>query len=73
MFLCFSPFCFPFSSFWGKFGERNNKPQTHVIRSVHPLYNLLNDPSFHISTIRICSEDVMEVVTIRAEEEVDQM
>ena len=61
-----------FSSFWGKFGERSNKPQTHVIRSAHALYALLNDPSFHISNIRICSEDVLEVVTTRAEEEVEQ-
>ena len=61
-----------FSSFWGKFGERSNKPQTHVIRSAYALYALLNDPSFHISNIRICSEDVLEVVTTRAEEEVEQ-
>ena len=61
-----------FSSFWGKFGERSNKPQTHVIRSGHALYALLNDPTFHISNIRICSEDVLEVVTTRAEEEVEQ-
>ncbi|CAH3034274.1 unnamed protein product, partial [Porites evermanni] len=55
-----------------KFGERSNKPQTHVIRSAYALYALLNDPSFHISNIRICSEDVLEVVTTRAEEEVEQ-
>ena len=61
-----------FSSFWDKFRERSNKPQTHVIRSAHALYALLNDPSFHISNIRICSEDVLEVVTTRAEEEVEQ-
>ena len=61
-----------FSSFWGKFGERSNKPQTHVIRSAHALYALLNDPAFHISNIRICSEDILEVVTTRAEEEVEQ-
>ena len=63
---------FYFASFRGKFGERNNKPQTHVIQSAHQLYCLLNDPSYHISTVRIFTEDVMEVVTTRAEEEVEQ-
>ncbi|CAH3184361.1 unnamed protein product [Porites lobata] len=60
------------NSFWGKFGERNNKPQTHVIQSAHQLYCLLNDPLYHISSVRICTEDVMEVVTTRAEEEAEQ-
>ena len=50
-------------SFWGKFSERQKKPQTHFIQSTHQLYSILNDPSYHISAIRICSEDVMEVVT----------
>ena len=62
----------PDCSFWGKFGERQNKLQTHVIQSAHQLYSLLKDPSFHIGAIRICSEDVMEVVTTRAEEEVEK-
>ncbi|CAH3173203.1 unnamed protein product, partial [Porites evermanni] len=35
-----------------------------VLSSQHRLY--------HISTVRICTEDVMEVVTTRAEEEVEQ-
>ena len=56
--------CFFFTSFWGKFGERNNKPSTQ--------YSLLKDPSYHISNIRVCSEDVLEVVTTRAEEQVEQ-
>ena len=59
--------CFTFfflTSFWGKFGERNNKPSTQ--------YSLLKDPSYHISNIRVCSEDVLEVVTTRAEEQVEQ-
>ena len=65
-------FMFFFTSFWGKFGERNNKPSTHVIQSAHGLYSLLKDPSYHISNIRVCSEDVLEVVTTRAEEQVEQ-
>ena len=65
-------FMFFFTSVWGKFGERNNKPSTHVIQSAHGLYSLLKDPSYHISNIRVCSEDVLEVVTTRAEEQVEQ-
>ena len=57
-----------FSSFWGKFGERTDKPQTHVIQSAHALYALLNNPTYHISCVRVCSEDVLEVVTTMAEE-----
>ena len=56
----------------GKFGERNNKPSTHVIQSAHGLYSLLKYPSYHISNIRVCAEDVLEVVTTRAEEQVEQ-
>ena len=67
----FSVSFLPFS-FWGKFGERQNKPQTHVIQSSHQLYSILNDPSYRISAVRICSEDVMEVVTNRADEEVER-
>lgn len=68
VFLSFSLFL----AFGGKFGERSNKPQTHMIQSAHQLYALLNDPSFKISTMRIYSEDVVEVVTTHAEEEVEQ-
>lgn len=41
----------------------------HTIQSAHQLYHLLDEPSFNIQTIRVCSEDVMEVVTTQAEEE----
>ena len=57
------------SGFLGKFGERQNKPQTHVLQSAHQLYSLLNYPSCHTGTTCISSEDVMEVVTTRTEEE----
>ena len=47
-------------------------PQTHVIRSTHQFYAILNDPSYHIGAIRICSEDVMEIVTTQAKEEAEK-
>lgn len=56
-------------SLWGKFGERQNKPQTHCITSPHQLFQLLDDPAYEISNVRICNEDVMDVVTTIAEEE----
>ena len=53
----------------GKFGERQNKPQTHCITQPHELFQLLDDPAYIINNIQICSEDVMEIVTRTAEEE----
>lgn len=65
-------FLFISFNFWGKFGEKQNKAQTHVLQSAHQLYSLLNDPSYNTGAMRICSEDVMEVVTTRAEEEYEK-
>ena len=67
-------FSFFFLSFslWGKFGERQNKPVTHCITQPADLFRLLDDPVFQISAVRICSEDVMEVVTTTAEDECER-
>ena len=64
-------FVFLSCSVWGKFGEHQNKPQTHVITSPHQLFNILDDPVYEISAVRICSEDVMELVTTMAQEKCD--
>lgn len=58
-----------FSSFWGKSGKRQSKPQNHVIQTAHQLFGVLDEPAFDICTVRVCTEDVMEVVTTQAEEE----
>ena len=50
------------NSFWGKFGERPNKPTTKQIQNPVELYNLLYDPAIELSTLRICNEDVLEAV-----------
>jgi len=50
------------NSFWGKFGERQNKPCTVQVQSPHDFYNLYEDATKNISTLRICTEEVMEVV-----------
>ena len=62
-------FYFMFFSLWGKFGEHQNKPQTHCITQPHELFQLLDDPAYISSNVRICSENVMEIVTTTAEEE----
>lgn len=49
-----------------------DKPQTHCITSPHELFQLLDDPVYEISAVRICNEDVMEVVTTTAEEEYER-
>ena len=64
--------CYFSCSLWGKFGERQNKPQTHVITFPHQLFNLLDDPAYEISAVRICNKDLMEVVTTMAEEEYER-
>jgi len=50
------------NSFWGKFGERENKSQTVQVQTPAALYNLLDDPTKDISMLRICTSDNLEVV-----------
>ena len=61
-------FFFSFS-LWGKFGERQNKPVTHCITQPSELFQLLEDPVNEIHSVRICSDDVMELVVSKAEDE----
>ena len=61
-------FCFLSYSLWGKFGERQNKPETHSINTPAQLFTLLDDHTYRMSNVRICSEDVLEVVTTRDED-----
>ena len=51
------------NSFWGKFGERPNKPRTQTITSPSQLFALLFASHKNVSTLRICNEDVLEVVS----------
>ena len=51
------------NSFWGKFGERPNKPRTVTITSPSQLFPLLFNSHKNVSTLRICNEDVLEVVS----------
>ena len=56
------------NSFWGKFGEKSNKPVTQQITSPHQLYKILYDPAVELSTLRVCTDDVLEAVYTQSEE-----
>ena len=56
------------NSFWGKFGERPNKPRTQTITSPSQLFALLFASHKNVSTLRICNEDVLEVVSTDIDE-----
>ena len=49
-------------SFWGKFGEKLKKPTTVTVTQPSHLFNLITDTTKEISTIRICTEDILEAV-----------
>ena len=51
-----------FFSFWGKFGEKMNKPTTVTVKEPAQLFNILSDTTKQISTLRLCTEDVLEAV-----------
>ena len=50
------------NSFWGKFGEHQNKSVTVTVQEPSHLFSLLTDDTLDISTIHLCTEDVLEVV-----------
>ena len=56
------------NSFWGKFGERTNKSKVEQVKQPSQLYRLLTDSANDIQTIRICTEEVLEVVYKQTED-----
>ena len=50
------------NSFWGKFGERQNKPTTEAVYSPADLYSKLISPVVEVSHLRFCTDDVLEIV-----------
>ena len=53
---------FCFCSFWGKFGERINKPTTVTVKDPSHLFSLLSNAALDISTLRLCSDHILEAV-----------
>ena len=50
------------NSFWGKFGERINKPTTVTVKDPAHLFNLITNAALDISTLRLCTDDILEAV-----------
>ena len=48
------------NSFWGKFGERMNKPRVETITSAAGLFRRVSGPLLTIHAIRICTPAVLE-------------
>ena len=50
------------NSFWGKFGENLHKTTTEAVTTLPHLFALVSDTFTDIHTVRICSQDSVEVV-----------
>ena len=55
------------NSFWGKFGEADNKPTTSTLQNVDDWEKLINNESIIVKSVNVYSEDVLEVSTIKKE------
>lgn len=60
--ILFFPFFFISCSFWGKFGEKLNKPTTVTVKEPSHLFSLITDTTKEISTLRLCTDDILEAV-----------
>ena len=58
------------NSFWGKFGERQNKPKTVAITQPSQLYPYLFLSNFSLKNLRICTDDVLEAVFTEVEDNI---
>ena len=56
------------NSFWGKFGEKTNKSKVEQVVQPHQLYKILTDSANDLQTLRICTDDVLEVVYRQTED-----
>ena len=57
------------NSFWGKYGQQRNKRQVEAISSTAKLYQLLNDDSRELQTLRVMNDEMIEVVYKSVDEE----
>ena len=56
------------NSFWGKFGERVNKPTTVTVKDPAHLSSLISDAAVDLSTLRLCTDDILEAVYTSVQE-----
>ena len=57
------------NSFWGKYGQQGNKSQVKAISSPDRLYNLLNDDTRELQTLRVMNDEMIEVVYRHVQDE----
>ena len=50
------------NSFWGKYGQQGNKSKVEAISSPTRLYQLLEDDSQELQTLRVMNDEMIEVV-----------
>ena len=55
------------NSFWGKFGEADNKPSTSTLQKVEDWEKLINDDTVIVKSVNVYSEEVLEVTTVKKE------
>ena len=55
------------NSFWGKFGEADNKPTTSTLQKVEDWEKLINDDTVIVKSVNVYSEEVLEVTTVKKE------
>ena len=56
------------NSLWGKFGERVNKPTTVTVQDSAHLFSLISDAALDITTLRLCTDDILEAVYTSVQE-----
>ena len=66
LFSCFHPSpshgFFFFCCFWGKFGQRIKKPTTVTVKDPSHLFSRVSDFALNISTLRLCTDDILGAV-----------
>ena len=56
------------NSFWGKFGERVNKPTTVTVKDPAHLFSLISDADVDLTTLHLCTDDILEAVYTSVQE-----
>ena len=56
------------NSFWGKFGERVNKPTTVTVKDPAHLFSLISDADVDLSILHLCTDDILEAVYTSVQE-----
>ena len=55
------------NSFWGKFGEADNKPSTTTLQKEADWEKIVSDDTIIVKNVNVFSEDVLEISTVKKE------